>query len=87
MPRVEYVTATWAIVDVLKKSGGLLGYEELVAKTIAAYTTGEKKATIRVFRKPDGGLWSPEIEEAVKLLQEAGIIRIVNGRVFLVDKN
>ncbi len=79
----KYVPLVKAVVDILVSAGGEVDYTGLVRAILKRYGNGERRTTLRVFQRPDGSLWSPELDEALAALEMAGTVRVENNRVRL----
>lgn len=81
--QAEYVPLTKAVVEVLSSRRRPLRYQDLVEELLRRYSDGEKRAILRVFRSPEGGVWSPELDEALRVLVLAGLVEIRGEKIYL----
>jgi hypothetical protein len=80
-PEVErYVSVLKAVEEALRSLGGSAELDALVEEV---WKRWGGKAPLRVYRHPSGRLWSPDVDEALKVLSAAGIVRVVGRKVNL----
>lgn len=81
----RYISVAEAVERTLKDLGGSSTINELLKELWKRYVggKGEERVVMRIYLSPPGKLWSPEAEEALGVLESAGVIERKNGKVFL----
>ncbi|WP_168371293.1 hypothetical protein [Pyrodictium occultum] len=78
---VRYISLMEAVERVLRDLGGSADLDTLLREVWRRYVEhgdGEK-VVMRLYRHPSGRLWSPDAEEALRVLEAAGVI-VKRGR-------
>lgn len=73
---VRYISLVAAIERVLRDLGGRAEMDTLLREVWTRYVeagNGER-VVMRLYRHPSGRLWSPDAEEALRVLEAAGIV-------------
>lgn len=83
--RTKYVSLEEAIESTLKELGGSARLEDVLQEVWKRYVRGgSEKVVMRLYKSPAGRVWSPEAEEALRILEEAGVIVRRGDRIYLV---
>jgi len=74
--RPRYIGVAEAIVRVLRDRGGSGDLDAVLREVWRRYVAGGdgERVTMRLYRHPSGRLWSPDAEEAIRLLEAAGLV-------------
>ncbi len=81
----RYVSVVEAIVRVLKDMGGEGEVDTVLRVLWRRYVKGGngERVVMRLYRSPAGKLWSPDAEEALKILVAAGVVQLRDGKLVL----
>lgn len=85
MASSRYVGLGKAIMRVLGELGGRAEIDDVLERVWREYVAGggSGRVVMRLYRHPSGELWSPDADEAIRILEAAGVIER-RGRVLLV---
>lgn len=83
MPR--YLSLVEAIERVLRDLGGRASVDTVLREVWRRYVAGGggERVVMRLYSAPGGRLWSPDAEEALHILEAAGIVERRNGLLVL----
>ena len=72
----RYISLPAAIVSVLRDLGGRADINTVLVEVWRRYVGdgGPVKVTMRLYRRPSGYYWSPDAEEALEVLEAAGVV-------------
>ena len=82
----RYLGLAVAIERVLRELGGRAELDTVLARIWSKYVTSNngERVVMRLYHHPSGELWSPDAEEALRVLEAAGIIKR-RGRVLIIE--
>ena len=82
----RYLGLAVAIERVLRELGGRAELDTVLAKVWSKYVMGSngERVVMRLYHHPSGELWSPDAEEALRVLEAAGIIKR-KGRMLIIE--
>jgi hypothetical protein len=81
---LRYLGLASAIEIVLRELGGKADIDTVLSRVWEQYVekgNGER-VVMRLFHHPSGELWSPDAEEAIRVLEAAGVVKRV-GRTLI----
>ena len=72
----RYISLSAAIINVLRELGGKADINTVLVEVWRRYVGdgGPVKVTMRLYRHPSGYYWSPDAEEALEVLEAAGVV-------------
>lgn len=83
--RARYVSLEEVIESILKELGGSASVEEVLLEAWRRYGRGgSERVVMRLYKTPTGSVWSPEAEEALRVLEEAGVISRAGDKLYLL---
>jgi len=82
----RYLGLAAAIERVLRELGGRAELDTVLARIWSKYVASGngERVVMRLYHHPSGELWSPDAEEALRVLEAAGIIKR-RGRVLIIE--
>lgn len=85
--RPRYLGLAAAIERVLRELGGQAELDTVLVKVWDKYVENNKgeRVVMRLYHHPSGELWSPDAEEAIRVLEAAGVVRR-RGRLLIMDR-
>ncbi len=74
--QTRYISLSTAIINVLRELGGRADLNRVLVEVWRRYVNGGDgvRVTMRLYRHPSGYYWSPDAEEALEVLEAAGVI-------------
>jgi predicted ArsR family transcriptional regulator len=72
----RYISLSTAIINVLRELGGRASLDQVLVEVWKRYVAGGNgvRVTMRLYRHPSGYYWSPDAEEALEVLEAAGVV-------------
>jgi len=82
----RYIGVTEAILRVLRELGGSADVDTVLREVWRRYVSpgNGERVVMRLYPHPSGRLWSPEAEEAIRLLETAGLLERKGRRLVLL---
>ncbi len=82
----RYLGLAVAIEHVLRELGGRAELDVVLARIWSKYVKGSngERVVMRLYHHPSGELWSPDIEEVLRVLEAAGVVKR-RGRVLVME--